>query len=56
MEIEIVFKNELNIQILDKNFYQKLLENIRLINNARNKNGNSTCACLDTSKSFLSEA
>ena len=52
MEIEVIFTNELDIQVFDKDFYQKLLENIRIVIDAENQIGNRTCACLDTSESL----
>ena len=49
MEIEVVFKNELDIQIFDYEFYKKL-DNITQVKAQKQKIENRTCACLDTSR------
>ncbi len=46
MDIKVIFKNELDNNIFDKEFYLKLLESIREVKKTKNEN----------KKSFLSEA
>ena len=41
MNIEAIFKDQLDINIFDKNFYQKLLEEIRKVKKLTNKRNKS---------------
>ena len=48
----ISFTNEIDTNILDKDFYYIILERIKKLIN-ETKIDSSTCACLDTSNSTL---
>ena len=71
-DFKVVFKNQIDIQVFTKDFYQLFLENIIKIktqkvsknNNlstpnvdtSKIQNGIMACACLDTSRTCLSQA
>ena len=45
MQLEVTFTNEINIEILDEDFYSVLLKALK-----KDESEILTCACLDTSK------
>lgn len=53
-KLKVVFTNEIDAQILDKDFYFSLLKVIRNLKSQteeKTQNGTHACACLDTSES-----
>ena len=71
-KFKVVFKNQIDLEVFSKDFYQTLLENIiklkehkeiqidnrtcPCLDTSELQNGISTCACLDTSQTCLSQA
>ena len=53
-KFKVVFKNKLDIQVLSKDFYQTLLENIVKLKNEKEKSKWEQHVCLSWYKSNLS--
>ena len=49
MELKIVFENELSLDVLDKEFFAILFDQLLKI---KEKNGTQACACQYTSKNI----
>ena len=50
-KFKVAFKNQIDLEVFSKDFFQILLDNvIKLKEHKENQIDNRTCACLDTSK------
>ena len=56
-KFRVMFKNQIDLEVFSKDFYQILLDNIiKLKEHKKSRFESQKCACFDTSKTCLSQA